>query len=99
MKNVDETNLELPPNKKRKRMKQKAKSKDLQKLKTKQIFCILSAKKLVFMKMMEKNAFYIIRRQINSMFQKYKLILVLNCTISFESYIVLMKDINQKTNY
>ena len=54
MKNVDETNLELPPNKKRKRMKQKAKSKDLQKLKTKQIFRILSAKKLGFMKMMEK---------------------------------------------
>lgn len=57
MKNVDETNLELPPNKKRKRMKQKAKSKDLQKLKTKQIFCILSAKMLGFMKMMKKNAF------------------------------------------
>ena len=34
MKNVDETNLELPPTKSAKEKKQKTKSKDLQKLKT-----------------------------------------------------------------
>ena len=67
MKNEDETNLELPPNKKRKRMKQKAKSKRLAEIENKTNFSHIISKKVGIHENDGK------RRQINPMFQKYKL--------------------------